>query len=126
MPVDKSIFLDKVKKIFDEGMTEAFTEGMIAGINSENQSYSSTNVTIGVTNTINKMAKKAADAAAEHFVDVVSERLVDAIDEYIRLIIKNTVATLNVQVKNIALTSSSGGGPVAGSVNITPGDLKIQ
>ena len=126
MPVDKSIFLNAVKKILEDGMTQAFTEGMKAGINSENQSYSKSDVTTGVNNTINKMAQKAADAAAERFMNVVSERLVNAIDEYIRLIIKNTVATLNVQAKNIALTSSAGGGPVAGSVNITPGDLKIQ
>lgn len=126
MPVDKSQFIKQVKKIFDDGMNEAFVEGMKAGINSETPVFSEERVTSNLNKTIDNMAKKAADAAAEHFVNVVSERLVDAIDEYIRLIIKNTVATLNVQVKNIALTSSSGGGPVAGSVNITPGDLKIQ
>lgn len=126
MPVDKTPFINSVKKIFDEGMKDAISEGLKASIKSENPIYSDGNITSSLEKTINQMAKAGADAAAQQFVDKVSEKLCEEIDKYVRLLITNTVATLSIPVKNIALTASAGGGPVAGSVNILPGDLKVQ
>ena len=117
MPVDKSQFIKQVKDVFTKGMNDAFVEGMKAGIKSESPVFSDETVTAEWETTIQKMAQTAADAATKIFVDDVTEKLVDAIDAYIKLILKNTVSTTAI------VTSGNGAG---GSVTIKPGDLHVQ
>jgi hypothetical protein len=122
MPVDKTQFVKSVRQIFEKGMTAAITEGLTASVKAESPVYSDNGVTATMEKTIKNMAQKGADAAAKEFIDKVSEDLVDAVDEYIRLIIKNTVATLIIP-PNGELKGSTG--PVQGTVLIKLGDLKV-
>lgn len=123
MAVDKTTFINSVKKIFEKGMTAAITEGLTASVKAESPVYSDGKMTSDMEKTITNMAKKGADAAAKQFVNLVSEELVKAIDEYIRLMIQNTIATLPVP-PNGELKGSTG--PVQGTILIKPGDLKVS